>query len=501
MLSPDGGTQTSSGRLRSLVSDELQRVPAQARPEEDAGAVLGRRRASARRSSSSSATTRGASTTTSGSSATARSRRWAVPKGVPLEPGERALAVHVEDHPLDYAGFEGEIPEGEYGAGTVEIWDRGTYELVEEKRDGGLTVRLHGERLEGTWTLVPGARSTAKEKNWLLLRKRDDDAPARAAERLPADARDARGAAAAAATSWLYEVKWDGYRALGYVRGGEAKLVSRNGNDLTGRFPDVARALAQAVRSPDCVVDGEVCALDEHGPPELLGDAAGQAGHAARLRGLRRARDRRRAGPRPAADRAAASGSSSCSTCAGRRCSSRRHSTTARRSSRRRREQGLEGVMAKRAGSPLPGGQAHARLAEDQDARPAGVRDLRLHEGRRAGARDASARSCSARTASGELAWVGNCGTGFTERDIDELLAKLEPLAPRDVAVPRRAEDAEGAQGRRRLGRAEARRARSSSPSGRTTGTCARRRSRGCATTSRAARCGARIRRGRTGAA
>jgi len=95
---------------------------------------------------------------------------WAVPKGIPLEVGERHLAVHVEDHPLDYAGFEGEIPKGEYGAGTVEIWDSGTYELVEEKRDGGLTVRLHGKKLEGLWTLVP-AHLDGKEKNWLLLRK------------------------------------------------------------------------------------------------------------------------------------------------------------------------------------------------------------------------------------------------------------------------------------------------------------------------------------------
>src|SRR5215207_10717753 len=80
---------------------------------------------------------------------------WAVPKGVPLEPGTQHLAVHVEDHPLGYASFEGEIPKGNYGAGTVEIWDRGTYELVEEKPDGGLTFRLAGERLQGIWTLVP----------------------------------------------------------------------------------------------------------------------------------------------------------------------------------------------------------------------------------------------------------------------------------------------------------------------------------------------------------
>ena len=102
---------------------------------------------------------------------------WAVPKGVPLEPGQRHLAVHVEDHPLEYATFAGEIPAGQYGAGTVEIWDTGTYELLEEKRDGGLTVRLDGERLKGVWTLVP-AKLDGNEKNWLLLRKQDESAPA-----------------------------------------------------------------------------------------------------------------------------------------------------------------------------------------------------------------------------------------------------------------------------------------------------------------------------------
>src|SRR5438128_8352644 len=101
---------------------------------------------------------------------------WAVPKGVPLEPGQQHLAVHVEDHPLDYATFEGEIPKGEYGAGTVEIWDRGTYELLEEKKNGGLTVRLKGERLDGIWALVP-ARLSGDEKNWLIIRKRDGTVP------------------------------------------------------------------------------------------------------------------------------------------------------------------------------------------------------------------------------------------------------------------------------------------------------------------------------------
>src|SRR5215475_911600 len=100
---------------------------------------------------------------------------WAVPKGVPLEPGQQHLAVHVQHPPLDYATFEGEIPKGEYGAGTVEIWDTGTYELLDEKKNGGLTVRLHGKRLEGTWALIP-AHLSGDEKNWLILRKREEGA-------------------------------------------------------------------------------------------------------------------------------------------------------------------------------------------------------------------------------------------------------------------------------------------------------------------------------------
>src|SRR5690242_548421 len=190
---------------------------------------------------------------------------WAVPKGVPLEPGEQHLAVHVEDHPLDYATFAGEIPKGEYGAGTVEIWDHGTYELLEAKPDGGLTVRLHGERLEGTWALVP-AHLSGDEKNWLILRKRDGAARAPVRERrryepMLATLTDElpRG------EGWEFEPKWDGYRALGYVHGGEATLRSRNGNDLTQRFAVVAKELPKALRTPEAVVDGEVVALDEHG--------------------------------------------------------------------------------------------------------------------------------------------------------------------------------------------------------------------------------------------
>ncbi|HEY9457530.1 MAG TPA: DNA polymerase ligase N-terminal domain-containing protein, partial [Gaiella sp.] len=185
---------------------------------------------------------------------------WAVPKGLPVRAGERHLAVHVEDHPLDYATFAGEIPKGQYGAGSVEIWDHGTYELLEEKPDGGLTFRLDGTRAQGVWTLVP-AHLDGKEQNWLLLRKDAPKAPADAfrpqlatlTERLPHGA------------EWLFEPKWDGYRAIVTVDGGEARLTSRNGKDLTERFREVARNVAKAVRTPSAVLDGEVCALDEDG--------------------------------------------------------------------------------------------------------------------------------------------------------------------------------------------------------------------------------------------
>src|SRR5207247_4197034 len=177
--------------------------------------------------------------------------------------------VHVEDHPLDYADFEGEIPAGNYGAGTVGIWDRGTYELVEEKRDGGLTVRLHGERLDGTWALVP-AKLSGDPKNWLLVRKREERESGSESHKPRAAKRYAPMLATLAqdvpkGDGWLFEVKWDGYRAIVVVAGGEATLMRRHGKDLTARFPQVAKAVERAVRTPDCVLDGEVCALDERG--------------------------------------------------------------------------------------------------------------------------------------------------------------------------------------------------------------------------------------------
>ena len=154
-----------------------------------------------------------------------------MPKGVPLEPGQQHLAVHVEDHPIEYASFEGEIPQGPVRRrARSRSGTSGTYELVEEKPNGGLTVRLHGERLDGVWALIP-AHLDGKEQNWLIVRKREDAAPGedvapgrRYRPMLATLAKDVP-----AGDGWLFEVKWDGYRALAYVRGGTTPSSCRGG--------------------------------------------------------------------------------------------------------------------------------------------------------------------------------------------------------------------------------------------------------------------------------
>jgi bifunctional non-homologous end joining protein LigD len=353
---------------------------------------------------------------------------WAVPKGVPLEPGEQHLAVHVEDHPLEYATFKGEIPKGNYGAGTVEIWDHGTYELLEEKKDGGLTVRLHGKRLEGTWALVP-AHLSGDEKNWLILRKRDDGAAPR--QRLYRPMLATLTEELPSGEAWEFEPKWDGYRALGYVRGGEAKLVSRNGNDLTQRFAPVAKELVKALRTPDAVVDGEVVALDADGNASFSAMQRGSARLAYEVFDVleadgeplvdlplteRRARLEKLLARNPVVQLSGSFEDGEALFEAA-------------------QEQGLEGVMAKRSSSRyVEGGRNRDWLKIKTHGRQEFVIcGYTKGQGRRSGRFGALVLGVRRGR---EWEWVGNVGTGFGERTIAELLAKLEPLRRKESPFP-----------------------------------------------------------------
>jgi bifunctional non-homologous end joining protein LigD len=224
-------------------------------------------------------------------------KSWAVPKEPSLSTKDRRLAVQTEDHPLDYGGFEGEIPEGEYGAGSVVIWDRGHWQPLgdvdESLKEGKLDFELDGRRLKGRFTLVRMAERTkrkAGKDNWLLLKRHDRErtpakgaaprARRKAAARLdPSAATDARRGTlpakplpqlATAVTrppegpGWLFEPKLDGYRVLCRIDDGEATVLTRRGNDWSTEF----RAIAEAARTLPCstaLLDGEAVVYDSHG--------------------------------------------------------------------------------------------------------------------------------------------------------------------------------------------------------------------------------------------
>jgi bifunctional non-homologous end joining protein LigD len=237
-------------------------------------------------------------------------KSWAVPKGPSPNPADKRLAVHVEDHPVDYVNFEGIIPPDNYGAGAVIVWDRGQWtalnDIAEGFDKGKLLFELRGHKLRGKWTLV----KTRRGKNeWLLIKERDAYATTQGTEDYPHDsvlsgrtveqvaAGDPRGAAVSArlrklgaprrefeaqglrpmlATpgkpfsdpKWLFEIKYDGYRLFAEKAAGEVRLYSRAGNDFTATFPDIADIVA-ALPFPHFIIDAEVVVLDARGLPSF----------------------------------------------------------------------------------------------------------------------------------------------------------------------------------------------------------------------------------------
>jgi bifunctional non-homologous end joining protein LigD len=240
-------------------------------------------------------------------------KSWAVPKGPSVHAEEKRLAVHVEDHPIEYADFEGVIAPGNYGAGSVIVWDRGWYRSVkpedplEQLRRGKLEVELFGYKLRGRWTL---ARMSGKDREWLLLKKADGataseeltdrypqsilsgltveeiaDVPGRLASirrhlkalgapRREVTARSQRFMLATlddrppADKGWLFEIKFDGVRVLAARRGEPVELYGRSGQLITGRYPDLTQALL-ALPVEHFVIDGEIVAFDEAGRPSF----------------------------------------------------------------------------------------------------------------------------------------------------------------------------------------------------------------------------------------
>src|SRR3954471_9225097 len=238
-------------------------------------------------------------------------RSWAVPKGPSYDMADKRLAVKVEDHPIEYGDFEGNIPQGNYGAGGVIVWDRGEWVPLEPWKEGlekgKLLFELKGYKLHGKWTLVKIKKS---EKEWLLIKERDSyvkspgdvfneesvlsgltveevkagDSPAAQLRKILATEDGCiRGRVdphkveamhcemqdnAFTRDGWLFELKLDGYRLIASKSRGEALLLTRNGNDYTNVFPEIARAV-KALPADDCIIDGEVVVLDEKGIPSF----------------------------------------------------------------------------------------------------------------------------------------------------------------------------------------------------------------------------------------
>ena len=239
-------------------------------------------------------------------------KSWAVPKGPSLSPADKRLAVQTEDHPLEYGGFEGKIPEGNYGAGTVMVWDRGTFtsegnlDAAQQLQRGEIKFSLNGEKLRGSFVLVK-LRNSEKGNEWLLIKHKDAAAdPAwnidehdgsaltgRTLEEIteelppkrspsPVQPVELNGTRKSAmpprvepmlATlaehpfsdpNWLFEIKWDGVRALAWIENGVLTLRSRAGVDITKRYPELA-SLPQAITAGQAILDGEIVALDARG--------------------------------------------------------------------------------------------------------------------------------------------------------------------------------------------------------------------------------------------
>jgi bifunctional non-homologous end joining protein LigD len=363
---------------------------------------------------------------------------WAIPNGIPPHPAENRLAVHTEDHPLEYLDFEGDIPRGEYGAGKMRIWDRGTFE-THKWEDKKVEVTFHGERLTGHYGLFPIGKGSGQENDWMIHRM---DPPADP-EREPMPERITPMLAGAGdlpprPAQWSFEVKWDGIRSIAYIQPGRLRLESRNLRDITEGYPEV-RGLLRDIGMREAVLDGELVAFDENGQPSFerlqrrmhvtspsavrrlsasiplvyaIFDLLYLDGH--NLMGLPYSERRRRleelelGGPGWRVPGA--------------------HPGQGKRLLEATESQGLEGIVAKRLDSRYePGRRTGAWLKIKHTQRQELVIGGWLPgEGRRK--QRIGALLMGYHDDQGDLRFAGRVGTGFTQRTLDELAAVLAPL-------------------------------------------------------------------------
>ncbi|HEY2502115.1 MAG TPA: ATP-dependent DNA ligase [Mycobacterium sp.] len=359
---------------------------------------------------------------------------WAVPKNLPDTTSVNHLAVHTEDHPLEYGNFEGNIPKGVYGAGKVIIWDSGTYE-AEKFRDDEVIVNLHGQRISGRYALIQ-----TNGDQWLAHRMKDQKVFA-FDEITPMFATHG-SVSALTAGQWAFEGKWDGYRLLVEADHGHARLKSRSGREVTGEFPQL-RALAADLADHHAVLDGEVVALDDSGVPRF--NEMQNRSRSTRVefwafdllyldgRSLLRARylDRRKL----LETLSSASNLTVPKLLPGNGAEALEYS----------RKHGWEGVIAKKRDSTYQPGRRSASWVKDKhwNTQEVVIGGWKAGEGGRS---SGIGSLMVGLPGAGGLRFVGRVGTGFTERDLAKLKKTLAPLhtdqSPFDGRLPTR--DAKG---------------------------------------------------------
>ncbi len=360
---------------------------------------------------------------------------WAIPNGIPDDPSENRKAVHTEDHPLEYLEFEGEIPKGQYGAGTMRIWDRGTYEL-EKWEPEKVMVRFDGERLRGRYALF---RAGTDEKDWMIHRI---DPPAEAKDPFPEQVVPMLAKLAPLPSrdeGWAAEVKWDGVRAIAYCRPGRLELQTRNLNVVTSQYPEVRR-LSRQLGAREAVLDGELVAFDDGGRPSFgrLQQRIHQTDAATVRRRMKSHPvtyvlfdllylDGRDLMAEPYERRRELLGELALE---GESWQTPGYSVGhAKELLAASAEQQLEGIVLKRLDSRYAPGRRGGSWLK---VKTVGRQELVIGgwmpgEGRRRNR--IGAILLGAFDESGELRYAGKVGTGFSERDLDDLLERLQPLA------------------------------------------------------------------------